>query len=260
MTNPITNQPLALSPFRFDTSPQGEADVAMDQIADPEGKNEAASGWGSNGFDFKDVLDVINPLQHIPIVSSIYRHITGDEIAPAPRAIGGALFGGPVGLLAAVGNNIMESETGADAGETAIAMFTGGGSSDIGTPGAGEQARPSQLADVGVASHPLPPPVVTQKLGNIAPPRIPGTFIPSDASVRAGLFSGKNRPAPGSIAGAGPALQAAPASALDRLIAQSQAATNAGPSGASLGVPTDSENVHQWMLRALGKYETMPKG
>ncbi|MGB6086494.1 MAG: hypothetical protein WBF74_07845, partial [Parvibaculum sp.] len=31
-------------------------------------------------FGFSDFLDVINPLQHIPIVSSIYRELTGDEL------------------------------------------------------------------------------------------------------------------------------------------------------------------------------------
>ena len=46
---------------------------------------------------FWDVLDMINPLQHIPGVSTIYRAITGDEIAPLPRVVGDMLFGGPMG-------------------------------------------------------------------------------------------------------------------------------------------------------------------
>ena len=51
---------------------------------------------------FADFLDVINPLQHIPIVSSIYRAITGDEINGPARVLGGALFGGPLGLVAGI--------------------------------------------------------------------------------------------------------------------------------------------------------------
>ena len=51
------------------------------------------------GLTFGDVLDIINPLQHIPIVSSIYRMATGDEIGVGSRILGGALFGGPLGLL-----------------------------------------------------------------------------------------------------------------------------------------------------------------
>src|ERR1700756_2614720 len=35
------------------------------------------SGSGDDEFTFHDVLNMINPLQHIPIVNRIYRHITG---------------------------------------------------------------------------------------------------------------------------------------------------------------------------------------
>ena len=60
--------------------------------------------FGDDGFSFKDVLDLVNPLQHIPVVGNLYRKLTGDVIAPAIRLAGGALFGGPVGAaLSAVG-------------------------------------------------------------------------------------------------------------------------------------------------------------
>ena len=36
-------------------------------------------------FTFDDFLDIINPLQHLPIVSMIYRAITGDNIGLAGR-------------------------------------------------------------------------------------------------------------------------------------------------------------------------------
>ncbi|MDP6473864.1 MAG: hypothetical protein QF894_03030 [Alphaproteobacteria bacterium] len=36
--------------------------------------------FGADGFGFDDFLDLINPLQHIPIISTIYREITGDTI------------------------------------------------------------------------------------------------------------------------------------------------------------------------------------
>jgi hypothetical protein len=56
-----------------------------------------SSIFGDDGFTFGDIIDIVNPLQHIPIVSSIYRKITGDTIAPAMEIAGGALFGGPFG-------------------------------------------------------------------------------------------------------------------------------------------------------------------
>lgn len=57
----------------------------------------ATSIFGEDGFTFGDLIDIVNPLQHIPVVSNIYRKITGDTIAPAMEIAGGALFGGPLG-------------------------------------------------------------------------------------------------------------------------------------------------------------------
>lgn len=56
--------------------------------------------FGDDGLTFADVIDIVNPLQHIPIVSTFYRKLTGDTIDPAIRIAGGALFGGPLGALA----------------------------------------------------------------------------------------------------------------------------------------------------------------
>ena len=72
--------------------------------------------WGADGLTFGDILDLINPLQHIPVVSTIYRAITGDEISPGARIAGGALFGGPIGLALAAVNAVVETATGEDIG------------------------------------------------------------------------------------------------------------------------------------------------
>ena len=60
-------------------------------------KETTTSIFGEDGFTFGDIIDIVNPLQHIPIISNIYRKITGDVIAPAMEIAGGALFGGPLG-------------------------------------------------------------------------------------------------------------------------------------------------------------------
>jgi hypothetical protein len=66
-------------------------------------------GPGIDASEFLSTLfDIINPLQYIPLVSNIYREITGDDIGGTARMIGGALFGGPVGFAAASGNVILE--------------------------------------------------------------------------------------------------------------------------------------------------------
>lgn len=79
--------------------------------------------FGPGGFKFSDFLDIINPLQHIPIVSTIYRAITGDQIEAGSRMAGGALFGGPIGLAASVVSAMVNESTGKDPGEHAMAML-----------------------------------------------------------------------------------------------------------------------------------------
>lgn len=77
------------------------------------------------GF-IKDIIDIINPLQHLPVVGAIYRHVTGDEIGPMARLVGDTLYGGPIGGAVAVADLTFEQVTGKDFGETVIAGLTGG--------------------------------------------------------------------------------------------------------------------------------------
>ena len=75
-------------------------------------------------FSFSDLLDVINPLQHIPGISTAYRTITGDDIAPVARVAGSALFFGPIGIASAFANLASESLTGKDIGENLTSLFS----------------------------------------------------------------------------------------------------------------------------------------
>lgn len=79
--------------------------------------------FGPEGFSFSAFLDIVNPLQHIPVVNSIYRAVTGDTIENGSRIIGGALFGGPIGLVASIINGIVDEETGKDIGSHALAAI-----------------------------------------------------------------------------------------------------------------------------------------
>ena len=87
----------------------------------------AAEGqfWGSDGLSFEDVLDVVNPLQQLPGVSTIYREATDSTISTGARLLGGALLGGPLGFLAALVNTIAEQATGDDIGSNIYAMLVG---------------------------------------------------------------------------------------------------------------------------------------
>ena len=72
---------------------------------------------------FDDFLDIINPLHHIPVLSAAYREITGDEISPYARTLGGFLYTGPIGLVGGAVNGIVEEATGKDLGASFLALF-----------------------------------------------------------------------------------------------------------------------------------------
>jgi hypothetical protein len=75
------------------------------------------------GMSFGDLLDIVNPLQHIPDISTIYREITGDEMGLGARMLGGALFGGGVGLMLGAVQAAAEETTGKDIGGNMVAFL-----------------------------------------------------------------------------------------------------------------------------------------
>lgn len=52
-------------------------------------------------MNFDDFIDMVNPLQHIPVVSAVYRAVSGENINPVSRVAGDALYGGVLGLASA---------------------------------------------------------------------------------------------------------------------------------------------------------------
>ncbi|MEM8800219.1 MAG: hypothetical protein AAGF15_09105 [Pseudomonadota bacterium] len=79
----------------------GRMDIESLSGHDRRGGGEKGKGWS-----FWDYVDVINPLQHIPIVNQAYRAITGDTIRKDTQMMGDGLYAaaltgiGGVGLLA----------------------------------------------------------------------------------------------------------------------------------------------------------------
>lgn len=80
----------------------------------------------SEEFGFSDLLDMINPFQHIPIVNHFYRELTGDTIKPASQIIGGAVFGGALGAAGGLANVVIAEETGGSVTENALAFAKSG--------------------------------------------------------------------------------------------------------------------------------------
>jgi hypothetical protein len=75
-------------------------------------------------FGFLDFLDMINPLQHIPIIGQAYRAITGDVIKPIAEVIGGGIFGGPVGAATGAASAMIEGQVGEDIKQAFSGIFS----------------------------------------------------------------------------------------------------------------------------------------
>jgi len=117
------------------------------------------SVWGRDGFGFDDLLDVVNPLQHLPGVSQVYRRLSGDDIGMLPRIAGGMLFGGPVGAATAMVSAGIEAGTGDGPLAYALAAL------------AAEKAAP-----------PAPPPSPRRVAAAYAPPPAPTPHAPGSES------------------------------------------------------------------------------
>lgn len=103
---------------------QNENDSFSSALAYVE--NETSAAGAEDEFGFWDIVDMVNPLQHVPVVNYLYRDITGDEIKPASKIIGGSLFGGMAGGAGALANVIVEYETGRDITGNVVAMVATG--------------------------------------------------------------------------------------------------------------------------------------
>ena len=76
-------------------------------------------------FSWDDLIDIVNPLQHIPLVGSLYRTLTGDTISSTARVAGATLYGGPLGMVAGAANVILAEANGADFSDTIVAGLLG---------------------------------------------------------------------------------------------------------------------------------------
>ena len=113
-------QQLDLNLSRQERAEKIAADVRA-RINASTNQQNASTNDGASIFDA--VLDTVNPLQHIPGVSNVYRGITGDEINPAASMAGGFLFGGPLGFAVGAASSFIEILTGKSPAEHAMALL-----------------------------------------------------------------------------------------------------------------------------------------
>lgn len=82
--------------------------------------------WSHGSFSFKDLLDIVNPLQHLPVIGSVYRYLSGDEPSGGARIIGDTLYGGPIGFgVSVVSTALLTDSSGHDVGERVLADVFG---------------------------------------------------------------------------------------------------------------------------------------
>ena len=128
-----------LNPYSGGQPVRSSGFIDTETRTETEKSTTASSFVGEDGVTFSDFLDVVNPLQNIPVVSSYYRESTGDEASVMSKLAGGALYGGLFGIGAIAGfaaslvNTILENQTGKDVGGHVLATLQGtAGDSDNG--------------------------------------------------------------------------------------------------------------------------------
>jgi hypothetical protein len=102
----------------IDVTPPAAASPASTPAAQ---KSASSSDWD---FSFHNLLDIVNPLEHLPIIGTIYRAITGTHIGIPEKIAGDALYGGLWGAVSGVADAAFEAVTGKDFGSTVLALFT----------------------------------------------------------------------------------------------------------------------------------------
>ena len=104
------------------------SDIAAAAAVSPTSTPAPAHGvslWSHGSFSFKDLLDIVNPLQHLPVIGSIYRYLTGDEPSGGARIVGDAIYGGPIGFGVGVVSTMLTDGDGRDLGERVLASVFG---------------------------------------------------------------------------------------------------------------------------------------
>ncbi len=227
---------------------------------------------------FENLLDIVNPLQHLPVVSTVYRAVTGDQIETPARLIGGALYGGPVGFASVTANLALEEATGNDLAGHVLALVN----EITGIDALAEVAAPATAvapkAVAAVTSAPLNsateiiwngPRVLpslaraTPAQSNAGPDRSvevssldsPNASIP-ETQAKSPNSNGEPRPNKDSAVTPNSSV---PPAWLETAIADAQTVQGAS----QLGKPASKVEAQPWiseaMLDALGKYEALAR-
>jgi hypothetical protein len=161
----------------------------------------SAKPSSDDDFTFDDLVSIVNPLQHIPVVSTIYRSLTGETIKPLERILGDTLYGGMWGFASAVANVVYQDATGKDFGQTVLDFVTDnmlGNDNDAQTATANSAQGSSQAASTAATAtaasvNPSVSPATMQPASLPAPSTAPA---PSAANSQPHALQTPNVPPP----------------------------------------------------------------
>lgn len=195
------------------TRPEVQTAQASSRVHEDKRAPEMAADdgymFGEDGLTFGDLLDIVNPLQHLPVVGAVYRSITGDEASPGAKMAGGAIYGGPIGFASAMINNAIEETTGDDVMGHMLAMVGLGDDGEV-------PADPTTLADAGNTAEAGIP--AATGAGPALPPGTVPIGAEAELAVQAlAMNAPAGGPAPSAGNGAATALNPAQAAFLERL-------------------------------------------
>jgi hypothetical protein len=246
---------------------------AFDALRTARLQGKAAPG---QELTFSDVLDTLNPLQHIPVVSDIYRHLTGDTISPAARVAGDTLYGGPIGLVISVANTAIDAVSGKDLGEHAFASLFGDGKPAADTAAiTANAARPADTTGSIAAASAAPRQIVadaqpkaagqTRQVPQLSPEAfnaLMSSFANPDAAKAANPSLAAAAQVPAKTSVAKPAIaSAAPAAKFARALPAGTAAPIPSDQAVALataaGGAKPSRDLMSAMQTALDQYDAM---
>jgi hypothetical protein len=150
-TDGVAAKPARLTNWR-DLEPRERSNLFAHGQLDPASK-QASDFFGADGFGFDDLVDIVNPLQHIPLLSALYRWATGDKISQGASLVGdvmfgGALFAGPMALIGPTMNAALtEAMGGQQASDRVVTAVLGPSQADETPINLAEKMPSSPLAD-----------------------------------------------------------------------------------------------------------------
>lgn len=212
---------------------------------------EGFSLFGKDGPSFGDIVDIINPFQHIPLLSNIYRDMLGDTISPAARIAGSALFFGPIGAAFAVANVALQGATGKDAGDHMVAFMKEHGTpAETAVADTGAARKPDTSPDTtGAKAETIPEATMETAAGAPPAPAVVASLLPPGATPIEGRSIEFKAEALRPIGFAGPA--AAPTAPFQQLIQDIKAG------GAPLSADADMKVVPPSPKKAAAAYAAL---